>query len=118
MPIVDIFDLELYAKIHKVNLGIMIIKTIIVGIFLISFLNSCAQNSAFLGPIYTFGTTGNVYQAGLTYGSNEAITSLTGKSPTENIKEILTPKEEDTEFERLVKKRIKQTRRKLNFASQ
>ena len=37
----------------------MIIKKIIVGIFLISFLNSCAQNSAFLGPIYTFGTTGN-----------------------------------------------------------
>ena len=107
MPIVDIFDLELYAKILKVNLGIMIIKKIIVGIFLISFLNSCAQNSAFLGPIYTFGTTGNVYQAGLTYGSNEAITSLTGKSPTDNIKEILTPKEEDTEFERLVKKKNK-----------
>ena len=109
MPIVDIFDLELYAKMHKVNLGIMIIKKIfIVGIFLISFLSGCAQNSALLGPIlYFWYSSGNVYQAGLTYGSNEAITSLTGKSPTENIKEILTPKEEDTEFEKLVKKRIK-----------
>ena len=117
MPIVDIFDLELYAKKHKVLSGIMI-KKIVVGIFLIVFLGGCAQNTALLGPVYTLGSTGNVFQAGLTYGSNEAITSLTGKSTGENIKEILAPKEEDTEFERLVKKRIKQTRTKLNFTNQ
>jgi hypothetical protein len=117
MPIVDTFDLELYAKKHKVSLGIMI-KKIVVGIFLIVFLGGCAQSTALLGPVYTLGSTGNVLQAGLTYGSNEAITSFTGKSTGENIKEILSPKEEDTEFERLVKKRIKQTRTKLNFINQ
>ena len=65
------------------------LKKGILGIFLISSLTGCAQNTAFLGPAYTFGTTGNLYQAGLTYSSNEAITNLTGKSPGENIKNIL-----------------------------
>ena len=51
----------------------------------------CSKYCA-LGPMYTFGTTGNVYQAGLSYGSEKAITSLTGKSTGQNIKEMLIPK--------------------------
>jgi len=76
----------------------MIIKKIILGIFFLCLLNGCAQSTAFLGPIYTFGTTGNAYQAGFSYGSDRVITSLTGKSTGQNIKEILQPKKKDIDF--------------------
>jgi hypothetical protein len=42
----------------------------------------------------------------------------TGKSTTENLKQMLLPKTEDSEFEKLVKKNIKETRKKLNLPSQ
>jgi hypothetical protein len=94
----------------------MFIKKIIIGIFLLSFLNSCAQNVALIGPVYTLASTGNVYQAGLSYGSEHAISKLTGKSTGENIKQILLkPQKKDTEFQRLVKRRVKETRKKLNL---
>ncbi|MDB2515135.1 hypothetical protein N9X11_01890 [Candidatus Pelagibacter bacterium] len=96
----------------------MILKKIATVIFLIGLLNGCAQNTALLGPAYTFGTTGNLYQAGLTYSSNQAITSLTGKSTGENIKNLLTLKNDDSEFEKMVKNRINETRKKLNLSNQ
>ena len=103
----------------------MIIKKIIIGLFFLSLLNSCGQNMVLLGPVYTLGSTGNIYQAGLTFGSDKAITKLTGKSTSENIKQLLItdkqdaefPKEQDTEFFKLVKKNIEQTRKKLNFTN-
>ena len=96
----------------------MILKKVFIGFFLLGLLSGCAQNTALLGPIYTLGTTGSVYQAGLSYGSDKVITNLTGKSTGENIKEILSSKEEDTEFQALVKKRIKETRKKLELVNQ
>jgi len=53
---------------------------------LLFFLNGCVQSTALLGPAYTLFSTGNVYQAGLSYGSNHAVKKITGKSTTENIK--------------------------------
>ena len=44
--------------------------------------------NSYVGPAYTLTSTGNVLQAGLSYGSNEMITMYTGKTPIENIKEI------------------------------
>ena len=67
----------------------MILKKIIFGIFLLSFLGGCAQNAALLGPAYTLATSGNIYHAGFTYGSNEVITKATGKSAAQNFKEAL-----------------------------
>jgi hypothetical protein len=96
----------------------MIFKKIIIGLFFLSLLNGCAQNAALLGPAYTLTSTGNIYHAGLTYGSNEIIIKTTGKSTTENLKQMLLPKTEDSEFEKLVKKNIKETRKKLNLPSQ
>jgi|TARA_B110001452_G_scaffold259179_1_gene255228 hypothetical protein len=96
----------------------MILKKLIIAIFFLGTLNGCAQNTALLGPIYTMSTTGNVYQAGLSYGSDRAVTSLTGKSTGENVKELLKPKKEDSEFQKLVKKRITETRKKLNLSNQ
>jgi len=96
----------------------MVLKKTIIGIFLVSLLCGCAQNAALLGPAYTLATSANVYHAGLTYGGNEMITKTTGKSVAQNFKEALTPKKEDTEFEKLIKRNIEKTRRKLKLSSQ
>jgi len=96
----------------------MIIKKIIVGIFLTCFLSGCGQNAALLGPAYSLVTSGNIYQAGLAYGSNEIITKSTGKSMVQNIKEGLVPKKEDSDFQKLVKRNIEKTRKKLNLSNQ
>lgn len=95
----------------------MYIKKIATGILLLAFLNGCAQNTALLGPMITVAGTGNSYQAGLSYGTNQLVTRSTGKSTFENIQEFLDPRDEDNEFERLVKKRIKETRKKLNLTN-
>ena len=96
----------------------MYIKKIATVILFLAFLNGCAQNTALLGPVITVASTGNTYQAGLSYGTNQLVTRATGKSTIENIQEILEPKSKDNEFERLVKKRIKETRKKLNLSNQ
>ena len=96
----------------------MIIKKVFVIIFLISSLNGCAQNVAIIGPAYTLATTGNVYQAGFTYGGSEIVVKKTGKSVAQNFTEALVIKKEDTEFQKLVKKNIKKTRKKLNLSNQ
>jgi|TARA_B100000780_G_scaffold205718_1_gene146225 hypothetical protein len=96
----------------------MILKKIIIALFLVSFLGGCAQNAALLGPAYTLATSGNIYHAGFTYGGNELIIQTTGKSATQNLKDVLVPKNEDTEFQKLVKKNIKETRKKLNLSNQ
>ena len=91
-------------------------KKIIFGIFVISFLGGCASPTAMIGPAYTLTSTGNVVQAGLSYGTNELITSYTGKTPIENIKDAATSKNnikkqtlESQDFHILVKNRIKKT---------
>ena len=96
----------------------MFLKKIIIIIFLVSFLNGCAQNAALLGPAYTLATSGNIYQAGFTYGSNEIVTKTTGKSMVQIIKESITAKKEDSDFKKLVKRNIEKTRKKLNFSNQ
>ena len=96
----------------------MILKKLTLGIFALVLLSGCAQNAALFGSAYTFTSTGNIYQAGFTYGSNEMITSVTGKSTVQNIKDALKAKPEDNQFQKLVKTRIKETRKKLNISNQ
>ena len=67
------------AKCIRITLA-MINKKIIFGLFLFSILGACGAPTAMLGPAYTFNTTGNIAQAGLSYGSDYLITSYTGKS--------------------------------------
>ena len=67
----------------------MILKKIIISAFVICFLTGCLQNTAFLGPAVTVASTGNVYQAGLSYGSSKALAKITGRTATENIKNFL-----------------------------
>ena len=107
----------------------MINKKVIFGLFLFSMLGACGAPSAMLGPAYTFTTTGNIAQAGLTYGSNTLITSYTGKTPIENIEDITsknisvknniqkqTLQSED--FYQLVKSKIEMTKGKIKLTSQ
>jgi len=96
----------------------MIFKKIIIGLFILSLISGCAQNASLLGPAYTLVSTGNVYQAGLTYGGNEIVTKTTGKSTTQNIKEALIQKKNDNKLKQLVKRNIEKTKKKLNLSNQ
>ena len=109
--------------------GSMINIKIIFGLFLVSFLGGCTSPTAMLGPVYTMASTGNVYQAGLTYGSNEYITKTTGKTPIENLKSIGTQKKEpeknvqkktleSEDFYILVKNKIEKTSGILKLSNQ
>ena len=103
----------------------MILKKIIAGLFLLFFLNGCVQSTALLGPAYTLASTGNIYQAGLSYSSNQAVKKITGKSPTENIQNLVDNKkkkikeeEKQEEFFTLVKNRIEKTSKIIQLANQ
>jgi len=103
----------------------MILNKLIIGLFFLLFLNGCVQSAALLGPAYTLVSSGNVYQAGLSYGSTQAVKKITGKSPTENIKSLvdnkqLKVKEEESyeEFFALVKIRIEKTSKIIKLANQ
>tara|TARA_B110001450_G_scaffold183619_1_gene171679 strand:+ start:306 stop:632 length:327 start_codon:yes stop_codon:yes gene_type:complete len=76
--------------------GYMILKKIIFSVFVVSFLTGCLQNTAFLGPALTVASSGNIYHAGLSYGSSHAIKKMTGKTPTENFKSFIDDKGKDT----------------------
>ena len=103
---------------------IMILKKIIIGLFFLLFFNGCVQSTALLGPSYTLISTGNVYQAGFSYGSSKVIKKMTDKTPTENIKSLLDNKKLKVEevnydeFFALVKNRIEKKSKITNLANQ
>ena len=107
----------------------MINKKVILGLFLFSMLGACGTPTAMLGPAYTFTTTGNIAQAGLSYGSDHLITSYTGKTPIENIEDItsknLSVKKniqkqtlQSEDFYQLVKSKIEMTKGKIKLSNQ
>ena len=107
----------------------MINKKVIFGLFLLSMLGACGAPTAMLGPAYTFTTTGNITQAGLSYGSDKLITSYTGKTPIENIEDItsknLSVKKniqkqtlQSEDFYQLVKSKIEMTKGKIKLSNQ
>ena len=101
-------------------------KKIVFGLAILSFLSACTSPTAMLGPAYTLSTTGNVLQASLSYGSNEMITTYTGKTPLENIKEIALKNKknvkkdtlESKEFYNLVKKNIEEANKIIQSINQ
>ncbi|SVA49760.1 uncharacterized protein METZ01_LOCUS102614 [marine metagenome] len=58
------------------------------------FLSGCFQSIALLGPAITGASTGKIYQAGLSYGTNMIMLQATGKTTTEHMFDILNSKEE------------------------
>ena len=88
-------------------------------------LTGCAQSTAFLGPAITVAATGNIAQAGFTYGTNEVIKRETGKDTMQYVSSLFEPedknllKSEDKKVTinedliALLENRIKKTRQKL-----
>ena len=99
-------------------------RKIIFGLLMLCFLGACSAPTAMLGPAYTLTSTGNIAQAGLSYGSNVFITSYTGKSPVENLEEFATKKNiqketlESEDFYQLVKNKVERTKGKIILANQ
>ena len=81
-------------------------------------LNGCVQSSAFLGPALTVANSGNIYQAGLSYGSNVAVKKITGKTTIENIHEILQPRENENKIISSAKEKIKTVSKIKDLSSQ
>ena len=102
------FNSTLSCKLKCLRFFNMIPKKIFFGLLALSFLAGCGAPTAMLGPAYTFTTTGNIAQAGFSYGSDKLITSYTGKTPIENIEEIasnnLSVKKNIQKFVKLKKK--------------
>ena len=57
------------------------------------FLSGCFQSIALIGPAITGASTGKIYQAGLSYGTNMIMEQATGKSTSEHMLNILNSKE-------------------------
>ena len=104
-------------------------KKTIFGLIAVIFLGACSAPTAMLGPAYTLTSSGNIYQAGLSYSSNALIEQYTGKTPIENLKELSkiedvktknikekTLKSED--FYLLVKTKVEKTSKILNLTTQ
>ena len=67
-------------------------KTILLLVSFV-FLSGCFQSIAFLGPAITGASTGKMYQAGLSYGTNMIMEQATGKTTSEHMLDILNSKE-------------------------
>ena len=80
-------------------------------------LTGCAQSTAFLGPAITVAATGNIAQAGFTYGTNEVFKKETGKDTIQYVSSLLEPEDKkitiNEDLVALVESRIKKTRQKL-----
>ena len=88
-------------------------------------LTGCVQSTAFLGPAITIAATGNITQAGFTYGTNEVIKRETGKDTMQYVssllqsedKNLLEPEDKkvtiNEDLVALVESSIKKTRQKL-----
>ena len=73
----------------------MICKKKIFVLTILCFLNACTSPTAMLGPVYTFSSTGSIYQSGLSNASNELIEKTTGKTTIENIKDLKLEKKKE-----------------------
>ena len=95
-----------------------IIMKIFGTLLLFLLLNACLQNTVLLGPAVTVANTGNIYQAGVSYSSNLAIKSITGKTPIENVQKMLQQKENENKIITSTKKKIKEAHKIKNFLNQ
>ena len=57
------------------------------------FLSGCFQAIALLGPAVGAASTGKIYQAGLSFGTNMLMLQATGKTTTEHMLDILNSNE-------------------------
>ena len=70
-------------------------KKIIVIIISFVFLGACAQSTALIGPAISIGSSGNVMQAGFSYGTNVLVKQTTGKVPSEHVSLYVEDKKQE-----------------------
>jgi len=68
-------------------------KKILLLLVCFVFLSGCFQSIALLGPVIGGASTGKIYQAGLSYGTNVIMLQATGKTTTEHMLDILNGNE-------------------------
>ena len=68
-------------------------KKILLLLMCFVFLSGCFQSIALLGPAIGGASTGKIYQAGLSYGTNMIMLQATGKTTTEHMLDILNSNE-------------------------
>ena len=68
-------------------------KKILLLLMCFVFLSGCFQSIALLGPAIGGVSTGKIYQAGLSYGTNVIMLQATGKTTTEHMLDILNSNE-------------------------
>ena len=124
-PLNKILNSTLSCILKCLKFSRMIHKKLTFGLFLLSFLAGCSSPTTMLGPAYTLTSTGNIFQAGLQYGSNEMITMYTGKTPVENIRDIASDQKniqkqtlESEDFYILVKNKIDKTGKLIKKTNQ
>ena len=100
-------------------------KKIVFILVSVVLLTGCVQSTTFIGPAITVAATGNIAQAGFTYGTNEVIKRETGKDTVQYVssllehedKNLLEPEDKKVTINEdliaLVESRIKKTRKKL-----
>ena len=100
-------------------------KKIVFILMSVVLLTGCAQSTAFIGPAITVVATGNIAQAGFTYGTNEVIKRETGKDTMQYVsdlleledKNLLEPEDKKATINEdlivLVESNIKKTRKKI-----
>ena len=116
----------LSCNLKSLNFNIMFYKKIILTLSILVFLGACTAPTAMLGPAYTLTSTGNVFQAGISYGSSELVTMYTGKTPMENVIEIASTDKnniqkktlESEDFKNLVISKVKKTNTILKNSNQ
>ena len=100
-------------------------KKIVIILMSVVLLTGCAQSTVFIGPAITVAATGNIAQAGFTYGTNEVIKRETGKDTIQYVsslleledKNLLEPKDKKVTINEdliaLVESSIRKTRQKI-----
>ena len=93
----------------------MINKKIILAVAFVAFFNGCVQNTALLGPAYTFSSSGSLLQTGLSYGSNQVYTKYKEEKNDKELQEIIKRENRNHELKNLLKAQITETRKKLKI---
>ena len=90
------------------------IEKLIFLLFSLTTLNGCIETTALLGPAISVGTSGNVYQASLSYASNTLIYNATGKTTIEHVTTFLDPTDEfEGDLKPILMNNIKNTKEVL-----
>ena len=93
-------------------------RKILLIFFCCTLLNACGQTTALIGPAITIGNTGNVMQAGFSYGSNIVVKQATGKTPGKHITSYVEEKKKEKKIRKEIvsylESHIKIMRKKLS----